>query len=56
MSVVVRPLQRDDKPHWSRLWHDYLAFYETEVPPEMYDLQFERLLSDYPHNFNGFVA
>ena len=56
MTVSVRPLRRDDKPDWCRLWHDYLAFYETALPDEMYDLQFERLLSDDPYDFSGLIA
>ena len=56
MTVTVRPLRADDKPVWSRLWRGYLAYYETELPQEMYDLQFERLLSNNPHDFHGLIA
>ena len=56
MTVNVRPLQRDDEAQWRRLWHAYLAFYETELPEEIYALQFKRLLSDNPHDFHGLVA
>ncbi|NNE87713.1 MAG: GNAT family N-acetyltransferase [Silicimonas sp.] len=56
MTVNVRPLQRDDAAPWRKLWHGYLAFYDTELPDKMYDLQFERLLSDNPHDFHGLIA
>jgi len=39
-------LTRADEPHWRRLWSAYLAFYETEVPEEVYLTTFARLLSD----------
>ena len=39
-------MTRADEPHWRRLWSAYLAFYETEVPEEVYLTTFARLLSD----------
>jgi GNAT superfamily N-acetyltransferase len=56
MTVNVRPIERDDKAQWRPLWRAYLAFYETELPESIYDLQFERLLSDKPHDFKGLIA
>lgn len=56
MTVNVRPLQRDDEAQWRRLWRAYLAFYDTELPDEIYTLQFNRLLSNNPHDFHGLVA
>ena len=56
MGLIVRPLARDDGPHWSALWRAYLAFYETEVPQEVYDTYFERLLDDDPQDFRGLIA
>ena len=56
MTLDVRPLQKDDEAEWRRLWHGYLAYYETELPDEIYDLQFQRLLSDNPNDFHGLVA
>ena len=52
----VRPLTAADKPEWARLWHAYLAFYETELPQEVYDTTFDRLLGDDPHDFHGLIA
>jgi GNAT superfamily N-acetyltransferase len=43
-NVLVRPLCRDDRVEWDRLWTLYLQFYKTSLPGEQYDLTFERLL------------
>ena len=56
MSVLVRPLRTSDEADWRRLWRDYLAFYETEVPEEVYQTYFARLLGDDPQDFSGLVA
>lgn len=56
MSVVVRPLLREDEAHWRRLWTAYLAFYETTLPEEVYRAHFDRLLGDDPHDFSGLLA
>lgn len=56
MTLTVRPLARADRAEWDRLWTAYLAFYETELPREVYDTYFERLLGDDPQNFSGLVA
>ena len=56
MTVIVRPLTRDDAADWRRLWRAYLAFYETELPETIYATYFERLLGDDPRDFHGLVA
>ncbi|WP_413718882.1 N-acetyltransferase family protein [Silicimonas sp. MF1-12-2] len=56
MSVLVRPLTRSDEAQWRRLWRDYLAFYETEVPEEVYAAYFERLLGNDPNDYIGLIA
>lgn len=55
-DVTVRPLRRDDKEAWSRLWTAYLAFYETSRPQDIHDTYFERLLGDDPQDYNGLLA
>lgn len=52
----VRPLTAADKPEWTRLWRAYLAFYETELPQEVYDVYFDRLLGNDPQDFHGLIA
>lgn len=56
MTLTIRPLARADRDDWDRLWTAYLAFYETELPREVYDTYFERLLGDDPQDFNALVA
>lgn len=48
MSLTIRPLCADDRPDWARLWHAYLAFYETELPEAVYETTFARLLGPEP--------
>ncbi len=55
-EITIRPLARGDESDWRRLWRDYLAFYETELPDEIYDIYFERLLGGDPQDFSGMVA
>jgi len=42
---TVRPLQERDRTHWDEMWAGYLAFYETELWPEVSDDTFARILS-----------
>jgi GNAT superfamily N-acetyltransferase len=56
MTCLVRPLRAADEPHWRSLWQAYLEFYETELPDEVYDTYFQRLLGDDPQDYNGFIA
>jgi GNAT superfamily N-acetyltransferase len=56
VSLIVRPLQASDEVEWRRLWKAYLAFYETELPEEIYATHFARLLGDDPQDFHGLVA
>lgn len=55
-AVQIRPLVADDESQWRELWHDYLAYYETELPEKNYQVAFERLLGDDPSGFKGLVA
>jgi len=55
-EIIIRPIRAEDRPAWSALWCAYLDFYETQLPSEVYDTTFARLLSDDPHEFNGLLA
>ena len=53
-TVKIRPMVDDDRPAWSELWTAYLEFYDTELPAEVYDVQFTRLCAG--RDFIGLVA
>lgn len=54
--IKIRTLQAGDRADWAEMWSDYLAFYKTSVPDEVYDTTFARLLGDDPQDFSAFVA
>ena len=45
----IRKLEKRDESAWRRLWAGYLEFYKTELPQELTDDLFERLLTGEPH-------
>ena len=55
-ETVIRPIEPHDRAVWAEMWCDYLAFYETTLPDEIYDSSFARLLGDDPQDFSGFIA
>ncbi|MEL6195887.1 MAG: GNAT family N-acetyltransferase [Myxococcota bacterium] len=55
-EVVVRPLQTSDQAEWRRLWKVYLDYYETELPEEVYQTTWGRLLSGLPNEYRGLIA
>ena len=56
MTLSIRPLAAADFEIWCGLWRAYLAFYETTVADEIYDVTFARLIApDHPAQ-NAFVA
>lgn len=54
--MKIRALEPDDRAAWGTLWKGYLDYYETELPPEMYDIAFNRMLAGSEHEFHGLVA
>ena len=55
-DLLIHPLCPYDRPQWDELWRGYLAFYETELPKEIYDSTFARLIGDDPQDFSAMVA
>jgi GNAT superfamily N-acetyltransferase len=43
-GIGIRPLRRDDHAAWLPLWRGYQAFYEADIPADINELTFERLL------------
>jgi GNAT superfamily N-acetyltransferase len=44
MAFDIRTLRSEDRPQWDLLWRGYLDFYEADVPAEVTDLTWRRLL------------
>lgn len=55
-ELTVRPLRAGDRIEWAEMWTDYLAFYKTSVPDDVYDVTFSRMLGDDPQDFSCLVA
>ena len=45
---TIRPIEPSDRAEWGRLWTGYLEYYETVLPPAIYDTAFARLTSGHP--------
>ncbi|MFN3825076.1 MAG: GNAT family N-acetyltransferase [Pseudorhodobacter sp.] len=56
MTATIRPLAPPDKPQWAALWTAYLAFYETTLPPAIFDTTFARLTDPARPHQQAFVA
>jgi ribosomal protein S18 acetylase RimI-like enzyme len=55
MNTAVRSLQPADRERWNDLWRGYLQFYKHDLPADLTDLTWRRLL-DPAHPFQGFAA
>ena len=55
-QLTIRAIEPADAPEWRRLWHDYLVFYETTLPEDVYAATFARLTSGAPGEYRGFLA
>ncbi|MBX3568450.1 MAG: GNAT family N-acetyltransferase [Rhizobiaceae bacterium] len=55
-QTIVRPLQLSDHDEWRRLWTDYLTFYETKLPEQVYAATWQRLFSDGEFEPKGLIA
>ena len=52
----IRPLRREDEAAWRRLWRDYLTFYATTLPEEVYATSFWRLVDPAVADYRGLLA
>ncbi|KIT16152.1 GNAT family N-acetyltransferase [Jannaschia aquimarina] len=52
----LRAVMPGDKHQWAALWRDYLAFYRTEKPSDVYDAAFAQLMSGGSDTFSGLLA
>jgi len=44
-EIIVNAIARQDRERWSELWRGYLDFYETSLPPEIYEHTWQRLIA-----------
>jgi GNAT superfamily N-acetyltransferase len=44
-DIIVTPLALEDRACWAELWRGYLDFYETRLPPEIYEHTWQRLIA-----------
>jgi GNAT superfamily N-acetyltransferase len=44
MTFAIRALRPEDHTQWDLLWRGYLDFYETDVPADVTELTWRRLL------------
>jgi GNAT superfamily N-acetyltransferase len=44
-EIFVTPLVPADRGRWAKLWRGYLDFYETQLPAEIYDHTWQRLIA-----------
>ena len=54
-NTNVRPLDLTDRERWHELWRGYLQFYKHDLPADLTDLTWRRLL-DPAHPFQGLAA
>ena len=56
MRVRVRPLEARDKSDWLALFRGYIAFYEANVPGDVIEVTWQRLLDAREPGMIGLVA
>ena len=56
MTLVIRPLAPTDKAEWRRMWTAYLVFYEANLPDDVYETTFARLLPGGSTDLHGLIA
>ena len=56
MTLQVRKLEAGDRAQWNELWAGYLEFYEEDLPAEITELLWRRLLdpADQPYGLVAF--
>lgn len=55
-DLSLRPISQADEPVWRQLWTEYLVFYETDLPSEVYATSFTRFVDPDVVDCNGMIA
>ena len=52
-DITIRPLEASDRAGWDGLWDGYLAFYQEQLPQEITEATWQRLISpaEQPYGF-----
>jgi GNAT superfamily N-acetyltransferase len=45
-DVIVTAIRLQDRARWTELWRGYLDFYQTQLPPEIYEHTWQRLMAE----------
>jgi len=45
-DIIVTAIRPQDRARWTELWRGYLDFYETELPPQIYEYTWQRLIAE----------
>jgi GNAT superfamily N-acetyltransferase len=56
MTLLIRDVTEADEARWREMWDAYCAFYETEMPPEVTDATWRRVLDPGTADFGALVA
>lgn len=51
---MISQLAAADRPRWTELWRAYLAFYETQLSPAIFDHAWSRLMQG--HELHAYAA
>jgi len=54
-TVRTRPIEAADRARWDALWRGYLGFYRQDLPPQITEFTWSRLI-DAAQPLHGFVA
>ena len=44
-DIIVTAITLPDRERWAALWRGYLDFYKTQLPPEIYEHTWQRLIA-----------
>lgn len=56
MEPVIRDVTANDEQAWRRLWAGYCEFYKTDMPPDVTDATWQRILDPENPTFGAIVA
>ena len=45
-DVIITGISPQDRARWTELWRGYLSFYQTELPPEIFEHTWQRLIGE----------